>query len=453
MKILLYPNPILRQKAQLITQVTPKLKKLALDMVKIMQDNNGIGLAAPQLGQLVRLVVIDQSSKDKETKTEPLILFNPQIKKASKEMQELEEGCLSFPNLYGQVKRSSKIKISALNLSGKPITVSATKLLATVIQHEMDHLDGIVFIDKVVSGTLRQVLPGQQEEKIQPKIIFAGSDNFSLTILEILSKTYLPIAIITESDRPAGRGKKIISTPIKVWAEKKNIPVFTPAHISDIQTDLTKVEPDLIIVASFGQIIPKNILSIPKKGCLNVHPSLLPKYRGSSPITAQILAEEKKTGVTIIQLDEQIDHGPVVAQESIALDPQETQQSLTTKLTCLGGEKLIEIIESYLSNQIKLKEQNHAKAAYTKKLRKEDGLINWQEKPELIERKIRAFNPWPGTFTFAGGQRLKILTAHLDQGKLIPDLVQPEGKRPMKFTEYLHGHQVVDFLKNIGYNK
>lgn len=454
MKILLYPDTILRKKAKSITKVTPKIKRLALNMVKIMQKNKGIGLAAPQIGQLLRLIVVKiPENKSPKKENSPLILINPQIKKTSRETQEIEEGCLSFPNLYGQVKRPAKIKLIAQNLSGKKITISASKLTAQVIQHEIDHLDGIIFIDKIKPGTIKQVLSGKKENQIQPKIIFAGSDNFSLICLKNITKKYLPIALITEPDRPAGRGKKLFPTPIKIWAQKKNLPVFTPYHIADIYKDLVRIEPDVIIVASFGQIISQNILSIPKKGILNIHPSLLPKYRGASPLAYQILAGEKKTGVTIILMDKEIDHGPIIAQKKVNLSSTETQDSLSQKLARLGGKLLTQILPSYLEGRIKPRTQNHTQATFTKKLKKEDGLINWKEESAEIERKIRAYNPWPSAYTFAGGKRLKILKAHLEKGKLRIDQVQPEGKKPMSFLDFLRGHKkLVDFLKNIGYN-
>jgi len=219
---------------------------------------------------------------------------------------------------------------------------------------------------------------------------------------------------------------------------------YEPILVYDFKK-IEKLKPDLVVVASYGKIIPKKILQIPKYGCLNVHPSLLPRYRGPSPIQTTILNGDKKTGVTIILMDEKIDHGPILGQRELEFSIFNFQFSkLHNKLAELGAKLLIETIPKWIKGEIKTKPQNHSKATYTKILKREDGKINWSKPVQEIERQIRAFNPWPGTFTFIKHKsktlRVKILEADTKDNKLIIKKLQPESKRPMTFEEFQRGY-------------
>jgi len=211
--------------------------------------------------------------------------------------------------------------------------------------------------------------------------------------------------------------------------------------------DFKKIEelkPDLVIVASYGKIIPKKILEIPKYGCLNVHPSLLPKYRGPSPIQTTILNGDKKTGVTIILMDEKIDHGKIISNSKFLISKKFTYPELCQKLANLGVKLLIQTIPEWIKGEIKPKPQEESKATYTKILKREDGKIDWSKPGREIERQIRAFNPWPGAFTFIKHKnktlRIKILEAIVKDNKLIIKKLQPEGKKPMSFEEFKRGY-------------
>ena len=210
--------------------------------------------------------------------------------------------------------------------------------------------------------------------------------------------------------------------------------------------DLGNKEVDLIVVASYGKILPKEMLKIPKYGALNAHPSLLPKYRGPAPVPTTILNGEKETGVTIILMDEQVDHGPILASKKFEIgDKKITTPELLKILWELGGDLLVETIPKWIRGEITPQEQDHSKATYTKKLTREDGRIDWDRPVEYIERQIRAFFPWPGVFTFWKGKRLKVLKSYInDQGKLVVDELQLEGKKPTTYREFLLGHK--DFI-------
>ena len=197
---------------------------------------------------------------------------------------------------------------------------------------------------------------------------------------------------------------------------------------------------DIFVIASYGKILKPDILSRARLGVLNVHPALLPKYRGPSPVQAALLAGAHETGVTIMLTDEKVDHGPILAQEKIVIDPDDTSESLMKKLFQAGAELLIDMLPRWIEGTLVAQEQHHPKATYTKLIKKEDGKINWSESSEVIERKIRAYTPWPSAWTMFGTMRVKILKAHLENNSLVIDHVQPEGRTPMTYAEFARGY-------------
>ena len=276
--------------------------------------------------------------------------------------------------------------------------------------------------------------------------VFFGSDSIATSVLNELEKAgYVPSVLVCGEDKPKGRGLVITAPPAKIWAEKRNIPVLQPKKLDDnFISQLATGNWQLGIVASYGKIIPKAILDIPENGFLNVHPSLLPKLRGASPIESTILNEDK-AGVTIIKLDEEMDHGSIVAQKEIPTNEwpphyKELERLLGTE----GGKLLAEIVKDFVAGKIKLQEQDHSKATFTKKIKKEDGLIDLSGNPETNLRKIRAFEEWPGAYFFHKAAkkevRVKIADAHLEDKALILDKVIPEGKKEMSWQDFLRGN-------------
>ena len=261
------------------------------------------------------------------------------------------------------------------------------------------------------------------------KIIFMGNPGFGSIILKgLLENNYRPVLVITSPDKPVGRKQILTPSPVKVIAQKYSIPLLQLLRIgkggarrrregggsSVVKLKIKNLKPDLIIVTAYGQIIPKEILDIPQYGSLNIHPSLLPKYRGPSPIQTAILNGDKKTGVTIFLMDEKTDHGKIISNFQFSISNKKiSHPELSKKLAKLGAELLIKTIPKWIKGEIKTQPQNESKAIYTKILKKEDGRINWSESAENIERKIRAFYSWPGTFTFWQKKRLKIIEAEI----------------------------------------
>jgi len=275
-------------------------------------------------------------------------------------------------------------------------------------------------------------------------IIFIGTSEFAVSILEDLIKSSLfnISAVITAPDRPAGRKKELNLSPIKKTALKHKLKVFQPEKIIRIKKEISTIKPILIVLASYGQIIPKDILEIPTLGIINIHPSLLPKYRGSSPIQTAILNGDKYTGISIMLIDEKVDHGPIIAQLKVPILSSDNKIVLEKKLSKKSAKFLIKILPKYLKKQIKPKTQDKSKASYTKILTRQDGKIDWGESAKSIAQKVKAFYPWPGAWTIINNKRVKILKAKVVNKKIKLEIVQPEGKKPMTGEEFFRGCKV-----------
>ncbi len=281
---------------------------------------------------------------------------------------------------------------------------------------------------------------------MKPRFAFFGTPEFAAIILgELELKGFVPAVVITAPDAPKGR--KLILTPseVKIWAQEREIPVLAPRTLKD-GTFGELVAPfhcELFIIAAYGKIIPKDVLAIPKYGTLNVHPSLLPKFRGSSPIESAILSDEPHTGVTIMVLDEEMDHGPVLAQrERIIKDWPPKGSALTRDLAHFGGALLAEIIPEWM-NGLKASPQDHTRATFTKKIIKEDGLLDLTGDAHSNYKKIRAYDDWPRAYFFADRNgkkiRVRVVDAKLEDAALVLTRVVPEGKKEMDYKDFLRG--------------
>lgn len=272
---------------------------------------------------------------------------------------------------------------------------------------------------------------------------FFGTDNFSTTILDELENAgFLPKLIVTAPDRKQGRGLILTPPPVKIWAEEKNIDFIQPEKLDEVFIDKLKISNwDLFVVASYGKIISKEILDIPKKGTLNVHPSLLPKYRGASPIESQILNDEQEIGVTIMLMDEQMDHGDILDQVGYDTEHNEhrTAPELTLELARRGGVLLAKIIPDWIDGKIESKPQDHSKATFTKKIKKEDGEIKLDEDDFKNYLKYLAYQPWPGVFFFAKNKdgkeiRVKVVDAEFAEGEFRVIKVIPESGHEIPYS-------------------
>ena len=294
------------------------------------------------------------------------------------------------------------------------------------------------------------------------RLVFMGSPDFALPTLRALAANYDVVGVITQPDRPAGRGKQLTAPPVKILAKELDLPVIQPARLREppAMAQLRAWAPDLIVVAAFGQILRQEVLDLPLHGCLNVHASLLPRWRGASPIQAAILAGDAETGVTIMRMDKGLDTGPILIERAIPIAPDDTAATLSDKLSTLGADILIETLPKYLSSELKPTPQPEAGATSAPILKKSDGELDAALSAEELARKVRAFNPWPGAFIVWKRQPLKVHRARITAGNaasgqrriegglpaigtadglLILNKVQPAGKKPMSGEEFLRG--------------
>ena len=302
------------------------------------------------------------------------------------------------------------------------------------------------------------------------RVVFMGTPEFAVPSLEhLILNQYQVVAVYTQPDRPAGRGRSMVPSPVKKAALTRALPVLQPVSLKDKDAvaQLAGFSPDVIVVAAYGQILPQSVLDIPEYGCINIHPSLLPKYRGASPVAAAILSGDDFTGVSIMLLDRGLDTGPVFIRAAVPVSPQDTTGSLTVKLSLVAARLLQEVMVRWPRGEIAPQPQNASEATCCGQFTKEEGEIDWELPTVDIWRRVRAFNPWPGCYTRWRGRQLKIIEAvplpregKIEAGKVVAldreeaafgvctgdgvlgiSNVQLEGKRTMSAAEFFRGQR------------
>lgn len=307
------------------------------------------------------------------------------------------------------------------------------------------------------------------------RIIFMGTPEFAVPVLEsLINSRHEVVAVVTQPDRPKGRGKNMQFSPVKECALAHNIPVMQPVNVSvpEVIDELRAYEPELIVVVAFGQFVTKKIREMPKYGCINVHASLLPKYRGAGPIQWAVINGEKESGVTTMYMCREIDKGDMLLKDTVTLDPKETGDSLHDKLSMMGGPLLLKTIDQLEDGSAVRIPQCEEESTYAPKLEKTMGNIDWTMDADRIERLVRGLNSWPGTFTKIHGKTVKIwdcdvarqetltenqaaakpgtvIVSEKDQlivkagnGALSLRMLQPEGKKNMTVDAYLRGYPI-----------
>ncbi len=303
-----------------------------------------------------------------------------------------------------------------------------------------------------------------------PAVLFMGTPSFSVPFLDALLKSGRRVAgVITQPDKPTGRGQRLMLPPVKEFAVEHHLPVFQPKRLSDpaVIEQIKKIHPEYIVVVAYGKIVPAEILRIPEKGCINVHASLLPEYRGASPIQWAIIEGRTYTGVTTMVMAETLDTGDILLQERLSIERDDTAGGLGIKLSEIGVRLLVRTLDGLDRGEIVPMPQDHAKATYAPLLRKEDGLIDWGAGSEEIFNRLRGFDPWPGAYTFYKGDRWGVwrgevletrdlshstgeiirvqpegIVVATGDGALKMTEIQAEGKRRMSVADYLRGHKV-----------
>jgi len=266
-------------------------------------------------------------------------------------------------------------------------------------------------------------------------IVFFGTSEFAVPILQALAgdPRFTVRLVVTQPDRPAGRGQRLTASPVKRVAQELGLPVYQPESLRSPESRkrLERVPADLYVVAAYGEILPKAILRLPQRGAVNVHPSLLPKYRGASPVQAVILNGDEETGITVIEMTARMDAGPILAQYRVPVLPRETAGELSARLAALAAEQLPDLLDRYVRGEIVPIPQDEAQASYTRPLTKADARIDWSRPAEEIERLVRAMQPWPRAWTMVDGRRLVVLCLDISsqEQKLAPGQIRIDPTR------------------------
>jgi methionyl-tRNA formyltransferase len=297
------------------------------------------------------------------------------------------------------------------------------------------------------------------------RVVFMGTPAFALPTLRALahSRSYTVVGVVTQPDRPAGRGQQIAESPVKQFARQAGLPLIQPRrlHEPEAMARLTAWAPEVVVVCAFGQILKPDVLDLPPHGCVNIHASLLPRHRGAAPIPGALLAGDPETGVTIMQMDAGLDTGPILAQRIEPIRADDTSLTLSERLSRLGADLLLEVLPDYLAGRVQPRPQDESRATYAPQLKKEDGHLDFSRPAAELERRVRAFAPWPGAFASWHGQPLRILRASVvdpvagetgqvvgtasgpavacNPGGLLLLEVQPPGKKPMPAADFARG--------------
>jgi len=300
------------------------------------------------------------------------------------------------------------------------------------------------------------------------QILFMGTSLFACPSLEKLLGKGEVVGVFTQPDKPQGRGLKVRVSPVKALALKNDLPIYQPENINQEEYFelIKKIAPDIIVVVAFGQILSPRILDLPKWGCINLHASLLPKYRGAAPINWAIIRGERVTGVTTMLMDQGLDTGDILMQQKLDILPEENAGELHDRLAQLGAETLIETIEKWKKGEIVPQKQEESEATYAPPLKKEDGLIDWGKPAEMIYNQIRGMNPWPGAYTLLAGKRLKVFQTKLikkvsrkkpgtvlditdegivvgtGEGRLLLTEIQLESRKRISADKFLRGYPI-----------
>ncbi|MFC2053242.1 methionyl-tRNA formyltransferase [Chloroflexota bacterium] len=303
---------------------------------------------------------------------------------------------------------------------------------------------------------------------MKARIVFMGSPEFSLFTLKALVEDYSVVGVVTQPDRQSGRGRRLKSPPVKNLAQELGLPIIQPQKLSDPKAveQFRDWNPDLIVVVAYGQILKPEVLDLPPHGCVNVHASLLPRWRGAAPIQAAILHGDQETGITIMNMDIGMDTGPIISQRIIPIHPTDNGGTLSDRLSILGAELLMDTLTPFLEGEITPISQDNALATYAPMLKKKNGQLDFTLPAKYLARQVRAFYPWPGSFTFWHEQVLKIHLTHVhppdeildfsispgartifqslpafgtSEGLLVLDRVQPAGKKTMSGKAFLQG--------------
>jgi methionyl-tRNA formyltransferase len=425
---------------------TAELDKMVADMAEALDGQaDGVAIAAPQIGLPWRIFLVrydrvkPPAEGEPEREAEIGVYINPSFVRTSKKRADMDEGCLSVRGKYGKVKRAERATVRAFDQHGAEFERGGGGLLAQIFQHEVDHLDGILFIDKATEI--------RSSRRRKDKFAFFGTPYVARDTLATLVKAgYTPTVVVTSPDRPKGRGLELLPCETKAWALEAGIPVLSPETLDEAATaEIAEFGCSYAIVVAYGKILPTPLIDSFPKGMLNVHYSLLPKYRGASPVEGALLNGDTVTGVAIQKLVPELDAGDILAMHEEEILPDDTTKTLRARLIELGADLLIDSLPEFIRGDASFTPQDHTAATRTRKIKKEAGELSLanQTADESRENwnKYRAYAESPGTYFFAerSGKtfRTKIKEAEFVGGEFRPVRVTPEGKSELSYADFL----------------
>ena len=468
--ILRHGDSILHEPARAVEAITEGIERLVDDMIETMYAAPGVGLAAPQVGVPLRLFVVDISIGRDPAGL--LVLINPEFVERDG-MQLEEEGCLSVPGFEATVVRPARVVVKGLDRPGTEQTHEGTGPPRARVPAR----DGPPRRHALRRSSARhqtrsdraqdsQALPrGQMVNTL--RIVFFGTPEFAVPTLDaLLGSPHPVVAVVTQPDRPRGRGRHTTAAPVKARALAAGVPVLQPERMKDpaFLEGLQALHADLGVVAAYGKILTDAVLATPRLGMINVHASLLPRYRGAAPVHRAIIAGERETGVTIMRVVKALDAGPMLATASRPISADETSDDVEHDLARIGAGLLLTSVDALARGPVQETPQDDAAASYAHRLTKEDGAIDWSQPAEQIHNRIRGLHPWPHAFTLWRGQRLILLRSAVlnepsdlapgtllesaadrlvvatGRGRLLVRQLQAEGKRAMQTRDFLAGH-------------
>ena len=431
---------VLRAIAKLVPEElfgSAELERLVADMSEALDRYpEGVALAAPQIGVSYRLFIVRKDrtlSPPPPTSPEVDVYINPEVMKTSRKCAKMDEGCLSVHGVYGTTKRHERVTIKARRPDGSRFQRGAGGLMAQIFEHEIDHLNGILFIDHAEHLI---TVP----HFAHPFAYFGTPKVASDTLAILIERGFIPAIVVTSPDAPRGRGLALTPSETKTLALAHEIPVMTPEKLNaETIAAIGSLGCDYAVVVAYGKIFPEELINVFPRGVLNVHYSLLPKYRGATPLETALLAGERETGVTVQKMVKELDAGDILAQETTEIARDETARELRPRLISVGANLLVNTLPAYVQGDVTPIVQDASCASRTYKIKKEDGLISLDASGDENWNKYRAYADSIGTYFFERGKRVKIIKASMKNGKFVIERVIPEGKREMAYSSFRNG--------------
>jgi methionyl-tRNA formyltransferase len=445
---------VLRRQAKPVRHVNRRVRQLLDSLAATMYAADGVGLAAPQVGVSQRLLVVDAGDEHGLIQ-----LVNPELVEGSGEQTGVE-GCLSIPGLTGEVTRAAHVRVRGLDRDGREHWIEGEGYLARALQHEIDHLDGILFTDRAT-----RVMEVAPETRL--RVAYFGTPAFAAVAMrELLAADVEPVVIVTRPEAPAGRGLEAQPSAVHQAGKAAGIPVLTPARPRGraFLEELRGFDLDVIVLVAYGQILPPEVLAMPRLGAVNLHPSLLPRWRGAAPVQRALMAGDTVTGVTTMYMAEELDAGDIILQREVPIDPADDAGSLSVKLAHAGGELMVDTLRLLARGEATRTPQDDSQATYAAKLTAEDEVLRWDRPSVLVLGQIRALAPRPGARTTVHGDTVKVLRAApaggsgapgtvmalteqgivvaTGDGAVVLTQVQPAGRRPMSARDFVNGSRL-----------